>query len=276
MPHQAAPSIEELKRGVRSDKKTPQALTYSKVRVKPGLEAARNSQTRRAVNLRCARNRTNAALLSRNPARMRRKPLPKSKPFAGSSALLACEKHASKALQARLEKDGFDSQIAQAAIERALRCGLISDERFADVLVRSRLSQGRGLQGIAAELVTLDIDPYSVTAYLEATEGQTGPDELARALAFLDDETTPREATSRLRLPQAHAKRLRRIRVGFGGSYLVRRARNRQFVTSRILIAASTIRITMALPLAPCQPVSPGETGFLVSGLFEMFTNLYA
>ena len=116
---------------------------------------------------------------------MRRKPT-EEQAFRRDRApcLLACEsmqasKHGSK-------KDGFDSQVAQAAIERALRCGLISDERFADVLVRSRLSQGRGLQGIAAELVTLDIDPYSVTAYLEATEGQTGPDELARALAFLD------------------------------------------------------------------------------------------
>lgn len=100
---------------------------------------------------------------------------------------LACmREHASKALLARLQKDGFAPDVAEAAVNRAQRCGLISDDRFADVLVRSRLSQGKGLQGIAAELSSLDIDPYNVEAYLQAGEQSDGPDELARALSLLD------------------------------------------------------------------------------------------
>lgn len=106
--------------------------------------------------------------------------------FRKIERLVCMREHASKALQARLVKDGFSEEIAKSAVERAQRCGLVSNERFADVLVRSRISQGKGLQGIAAELTALDINPYTVPEYVEAAEHVNGPDELARALALLD------------------------------------------------------------------------------------------
>ena len=70
-------------------------------------------------------------------------------------------------------------------MQRAINCGLVSDERYADVLVRSRLSQGKGLRGIAFELEQADIDPQTVPAYQEALFRDSGPDELARALSLL-------------------------------------------------------------------------------------------
>lgn len=100
---------------------------------------------------------------------------------------LACmREYACKAMRDRLVRAGYAEEVASAAIERAQRCGLLSDSRFADVLVRSRLSQGKGLQGIAAELSALDIDPCSVEEYVSALEQSEGPDELARALSLLD------------------------------------------------------------------------------------------
>ena len=185
MPHEAAPSIEELKRRIRQIENSPSAdVQHSKGKTRSRSRAERPSLGSRKRMASMQSDEYDS--LGQKSSKDAPKALTEEQAFRKIERLACMREHASKALQARLEKDGFDPQVAQAAIERALRCGLISDERFADVLVRSRLSQGRGLQGIAAEIATLDIDPYSVTAYLEATEVQTGPDELARALAFLD------------------------------------------------------------------------------------------
>ena len=51
----------------------------------------------------------------------------------------------------RLHRDGFVADVVDAAID---------DARFADVLVRSRLSAGKGLSGILRELRTHAIDPF--------------------------------------------------------------------------------------------------------------------
>lgn len=99
--------------------------------------------------------------------------------------LLRAREHPRAALLERLVRDGYSEEVARSAVDRAARCGLVSDERFADVLVRSRLSQGKGLQGIASELERLEIDPWSVDAYRRAADGESGPDELARALDVL-------------------------------------------------------------------------------------------
>ena len=105
--------------------------------------------------------------------------------FAKIQRLLCIREHASALLYKRLLSSGYDDRIAAEAVQRAINCGLVSDERYADVLVRSRLSQGKGLRGIAFELEQADIDPQTVPAYQEALFRDSGPDELARALSLL-------------------------------------------------------------------------------------------
>ena len=105
--------------------------------------------------------------------------------FAKIQRLLCIREHASALLYKRLLSSGYDDHIASEAVQRAINCGLVSDERYADVLVRSRLSQGKGLRGIAFELEQADIDPQTVPAYQEALFRDSGPDELARALSLL-------------------------------------------------------------------------------------------
>lgn len=105
--------------------------------------------------------------------------------FAKIQRLLCIREHASALLHKRLIASGYDDRIASEAVQRAINCGLVSDERYADVLVRSRLSQGKGLRGIAFELEQADIDPQTVPAYQEAVFRDSGPDELARALSLL-------------------------------------------------------------------------------------------
>lgn len=104
--------------------------------------------------------------------------------FRKIERLCLVREQASAQLRQRLVREGFESEDAEAAIERALACGLVDDGRFADVLVRSRLSQGRGRRGIAAELEGLGIDAGSVDA-LAADDGDDAG-EVDRALALLD------------------------------------------------------------------------------------------
>ncbi len=98
---------------------------------------------------------------------------------------LACmQEQASAALLKRLSREGFSEEASRAAVERALACGLVDDERYANVLVRSRLSQGKGIHGIACELEDLGMDPSCVQAFQEAEN--SGIDEVKRAISLLE------------------------------------------------------------------------------------------
>ena len=66
---------------------------------------------------------------------------------------LACSRErGSRELIDRLVRDGFSREVAESAVRRALDCGLIDDTRYGAVLIRTRVSQGRGRKGIEDEL----------------------------------------------------------------------------------------------------------------------------
>lgn len=130
--------------------------------------------------------------------------------FRKIERLALAREQASAALRARLVREGFPPEAADAAVGRALACGLVNDARYAEVLVRSRLSQGRGAQGIAAELESLGIDASVVPGWPEefAVDHES---EVARALALLDRKP-PRAKNKR----DAAYRRL--AQKGFGAS----------------------------------------------------------
>lgn len=90
-----------------------------------------------------------------------------------------------KAMRERLKKDGFEDLDIDVAIDRALSYGFIDDMRFADVLIRSRISQGKGSAGIERELAGHDIDINDVPGWPNEYEIDSEI-ELDRALSFLD------------------------------------------------------------------------------------------
>ncbi|MCQ4848144.1 RecX family transcriptional regulator [Gordonibacter pamelaeae] len=130
--------------------------------------------------------------------------------FRKIERLALAREQASAALRARLAREGFAPEAADAAVDRALSCGLVDDARYAEVLVRSRLSQGRGAQGIAAELDALGIDASVVPGWPEefAVDHES---EVERALALLDRKP-PRAKNRR----DAAFRRL--VQKGFGAS----------------------------------------------------------
>ena len=91
---------------------------------------------------------------------------------------------ASEALRRRLVREGFEAAAVDEALGRAVSCGLVDDARFAEVLMRSRVSAGRGRRGIESELEGLGIDPACVPGWPD--EFAVGEDdEVERALALL-------------------------------------------------------------------------------------------
>lgn len=96
--------------------------------------------------------------------------------------LASRSEQASSKLRARLLREGFPEESVEPAIKRALACGLVDDARYAEVLVRSRMAQGRGRQGIALELEKLGIDVADLDEIFE----ECGQTEIDRALALLD------------------------------------------------------------------------------------------
>ncbi len=65
---------------------------------------------------------------------------------------LARREHGRAELFAKLEKAGFDPDIAHAAVDQLVEDGLQSDTRFVEAFVRSRIGQGKGPARIRAEL----------------------------------------------------------------------------------------------------------------------------
>ncbi|MEG0990043.1 MAG: RecX family transcriptional regulator [Gordonibacter sp.] len=105
--------------------------------------------------------------------------------FRKIERLCNVREQASEQLRRRLVRDGFSEAATEAAIVRALGCGLVDDARFAEVLVRCRLAAGKGMQGIERELSSLGIEPSSVSGWPD--EFSTGEEsEIERALALLE------------------------------------------------------------------------------------------
>lgn len=89
-------------------------------------------------------------------------------------------------LARRLSQEGYESEAAAHALERAARCGLVDDLRFADAFVRGRISQGRGIAGIERELSEYGIEARSLDDWPEAFFPNGENDELERALRILE------------------------------------------------------------------------------------------
>lgn len=100
--------------------------------------------------------------------------------------LASIREQATEKLKARLLRDGFSEAAASSAIERAVACRIVDDERYAESFVRMRMAQGRGRRGVERELENLAIRIPDEEVWDEALERSGSADEFERALALLE------------------------------------------------------------------------------------------
>lgn len=88
-------------------------------------------------------------------------------PKARAVKLLARREHSARELKRKLEARGIGEAQASEAVAELNREGWQSDERYAEMLVRSRVSQGYGPVRIAAELKMAGVPAEQARAALE-------------------------------------------------------------------------------------------------------------
>lgn len=124
-----------------------------------------------------------------------------AKAFKKIKRLACVQEQASVALRRRLLREGFSDAAVEKALSRALRCCLVDDSRYADVLVRSRLSQGKGRRGIERELANLGLLDKVYDQLYDFDGADEHSVEFDRALALLRQKPPrskrPREAAYR-------------------------------------------------------------------------------
>ncbi|MGM0413426.1 MAG: regulatory protein RecX [Pseudomonadota bacterium] len=84
--------------------------------------------------------------------------------------LLARREYATAELNARLEQRGHERATVAAVVAELADEGLVSDERFAEAFINSRVERGQGPAKIGAELRQRGVETALAEPHLEAVD----------------------------------------------------------------------------------------------------------
>lgn len=87
------------------------------------------------------------------------------KAFKRIVAILNVADKSELAIRQKLESCGFSERSIEESVNRAKEYGFIDDRRYGELLVRSRVAQGKGSLGIEHELRSNGIEPESVPGF---------------------------------------------------------------------------------------------------------------
>jgi regulatory protein len=136
---------------------------------------------------------------------------PKPSAYTKALGLLARREHSRRELGRKLDQGGYEREEAGAALERLGEQSYQDDERFGQVLVRSRANHGYGPQRIRAELKSHGLGDAAIRQLLQEAEqdwDQLAADQLRRRYGA----TAPGDAAERAKRAQFLLRR------GFDGS----------------------------------------------------------
>lgn len=91
-------------------------------------------------------------------------------PYDRAIGLLARREYARAEIRERLLRHHDDTEEVEAVLDRLIENNLQSDERFAELFVRSRLSRLQGPRKISAELAQKGVERSLIAHALEACE----------------------------------------------------------------------------------------------------------
>ena len=143
---------------------------------------------------------------------------PKRSAYDKALGLLARREHSRRELKTKLRQGGYESEETSAAIDRLGEQHYQDDDRFAELLLRSRIAQGYGPMRLRMELKTHGLSDAHIRELLDAAE----VDWNASAAAQL------------------------RRRYGAGTADPAERARRAQFLLRRGFAAATVRSVTHA------------------------------
>jgi len=121
----------------------------------------------------------------------------------------------------RLMEKGYSAESTAKAIERALDCGLLDDQRFAGGLIKDKLSAGWGSYRIDQELYYFGIDKDAIEGYPSA---------------FFSDEAQLEQALIALKRHRSRSKNPRQAAY----RYLVSKGYSSDVASAAIKTSAST------------------------------------
>lgn len=81
--------------------------------------------------------------------------------------MLNASEQSSQKVRRKLEHAGYEEVTIERALDRARCCGILDDRRYAEMLVRSALSQNKGFRSVSIELEELGISLEEVSTYQE-------------------------------------------------------------------------------------------------------------
>jgi regulatory protein len=144
---------------------------------------------------------------------------PKRSAYDKALGLLARREHSRKELKAKLRQGGYEGEETTNAIDRLGEQHYQDDDRFAEVLLRSRISQGYGPMRLRVELKSHGLADARIRELMDEAE--------------VDWDTSA-------------AAQLRRRYGGAGTSDPAERNRRAQFLLRRGFAAATVRRVTHA------------------------------
>ena len=144
---------------------------------------------------------------------------PKRTAYDKALGLLARREHSRRELKTKLRQDGYEGEEATAAIDRLGEQHYQDDDRFAEVLLRSRIAQGYGPMRLRMELKTHGLSDARIRELMEAADADW-------------------DASA--------AVQLRRRYGGGGTADPAERARRAQFLLRRGFAAATVRNVTHA------------------------------
>lgn len=122
---------------------------------KPGQSSSRQSSSEQSSDVPADRSQV-------SPAEQR------SRARQTAIGLLARREHAQAEIQRKLRERGYDADTAHEVIDDLTRQRLLSDERFAEVFIRSRAERGQGPVRLKAELRQLQLPAALIERHIQA------------------------------------------------------------------------------------------------------------
>lgn len=98
-------------------------------------------------------------------------------------ALIVKRDYSTAELQKKLMLDGYQKNVRDAAVQRAVEVGLVNDSRFADVYIRSKISQGWGPLKIKTEILKKGIEVEKLSGWPDSYFSDVDEIEVAYSLA---------------------------------------------------------------------------------------------